>query len=125
MGWYQYFLMGGFILLSVVVTLLYTQVKVLESHTQLVLDAWKKAEEATAHISLASKAYEQVLGLKHNVDALEKWAQAVNQHANSQELGSIEEQIQKYVGLGGEDYEEDLNAHGFNTDPAFNPEDTV
>ena len=125
MGWHYYVLAGGIVALSVMVVLLYTRIKVLESQASIVLESWRKATEAAAAAKLNAKAYDIALMNKQKMEAFEEWAKALTQHASADVPTNLQDQIQEIIGMGQEDYEKDLEIHGFNADPTFNPEDTV
>lgn len=124
MGW-NYIILAAIGSLSLLLILVYTRLKVLEAHTPLVLDAWKTAEKAALVHQLATEAYKSALVSEAKIKGLEEWAQALTAHAQGGAEGNLQEQIDKIVGMGAEDFQKDLDQYGFDSDPGINPEDTV
>ena len=112
--------------LTLLCIVLYTRVRVLETQTPMVLDAWKKAESSTNAFDLAGKGYEMALTNKNKVEALEDWAKAITAHSQADASSDLNTQMEKIMAAGNEDFQSDLEAFGFNAAPTqIDPEETV
>lgn len=124
MGWDFYFLAGLITALVMVQFYVITQLAAVKAHSPLVLDAWKASAKAALSREMAVEAYKISLTNKQKMEAFESWAQALTA-STGQNMGDLSEQIEQIVGMGKEDFQQDLDSLGFNSDPNFDPDEMV